>query len=293
VGASRLRHLSASMGVTFAMVMSLLGLPAHPADSVAPVWQHEVVAVYPHDPNAYTQGLVYADGYLYESTGQYGESELRRVELETGRVLASHELDDRLFGEGLAKVQDRLFQLTWRSQVCLVYAVDGLKPLAYFRYQGQGWGLARYGEHLLMSNGSSRISVRDPENFSTVRDINVQHHQRPVTRLNELEIIEGRIWANVWLTSRIAIIQPDTGAVTAWLDLSDLQSQQTGNAEVLNGIAYDAEGGRIFVTGKYWPRLYQIRVPPTSASKSRLRTGERSSAPLLQGFPGSKPSRDR
>jgi glutamine cyclotransferase len=175
--------------------------------------------------------------------------------------LASHKLDDRLFGEGLAKVGDRLFQLTWRSQVGLVYGVNGLKPAAYFRYKGQGWGLAHDGEHLFMSNGSSRISVRNAENFSTLRHINVHHRQRPVTRLNELELIDGRIWANVWLTPRIAIIEPDTGAVTAWLDLGDLQDQQTGDAEVLNGIAYDAQGGRIFVTGKYWPRLYQIRVP--------------------------------
>mgnify|MGYP003572163112 CR=1 FL=1 len=265
--ASRLDLGSSTVGLMLITTMSLLGLPTHTDGGGAPLWEHQVVAVYPHDPDAYTQGLVYAGGALYESTGQYGASELRRVALESGEVLASHKLDDRLFGEGLAKVRDRLFQLTWRSQVGLVYALEELEPVAYFRYTGQGWGLAQDGDHLFMSNGSSRISVRDSGNFSTIREIHVQHDQRPVTRLNELEIIDGRIWANVWLSPRIAVIHPDTGAVTAWLDLSDLVSQQTGKAEVLNGIAYDARGDRIFVTGKYWPRLYQIRVPAREAAK--------------------------
>lgn len=226
----------------------------------APVWDYEIVAEHPHDPRAFTQGLILAGDRLFESTGQYGDSELRRVELGTGRVLESRKLAGQLFGEGLALFGDWLYQLTWRAGRCLVYGADNLAPFGEHRYQGEGWGLTSDGEHLLMSDGSSRIQVRDPADFKLLDQIQVRDGDNPVPRLNELEWIRGLIWANVWQTTRIAIIDPETGKVVAWLDLAALVQRQPPGSNVLNGIAYDAESGRILVTGKWWPKLYEIRT---------------------------------
>lgn len=232
-----------------------------PVRAGVPLWAYEVVARYPHDTGAYTQGLLYTDGVLYESTGQYGESSVRRVALTTGEVLAIHRLPTHLFGEGLARVADRLVQLTWRAGTAFVYTLDGLERVGHFRYPGEGWGLAEADGRLYMSNGSHVITVRDPRDFGEIDQIEVSEGFTPVTRLNELEVIDGRIWANVWRTPRIVVIDPLDGQLVAQLDLSALEDEQGPRAEVLNGIAYDAAGDRIFVTGKRWSWLYEIRVP--------------------------------
>jgi glutaminyl-peptide cyclotransferase len=249
-------HRSAVAG----LLAAVLGLAWLASWGDTPLWGYEVVARYPHDPQAFTQGLVFADDQLYESTGEYGASEVRRVELETGRVLAAHRLPIHYFGEGLAKVGDELYQLTWRERTCLVYSADGLTRRRHLRYSGEGWGLARHGAQLVMSNGTPVLSIRDPRDFAEVGQLTVRAAGSPVTRLNELELIGGHIWANVWRTPRIAVIGPQDGAVIAWLDLRELTGEQGPTAGVLNGIAYDAAGDRIFVTGKRWSWLYEIRV---------------------------------
>lgn len=227
----------------------------------APVYSFEVVATYPHDTKAFTQGLFYQDGVLYESTGQYGESSLRRVDLETGEVLARADLEARYFGEGIAPYRDGIVMLTWRSQTGFVYDRDTFERLRTFRYSGEGWGLTFDGAHLIMSDGTSTLRFLDPETFEETRRLTVRDARGPVGNLNELEYIDGKVYANIWRTDRLAIISPQTGEVTAWVDLRGLLPPALrAGADVLNGIAYDAEGDRLFVTGKLWPTLYEIRL---------------------------------
>jgi glutamine cyclotransferase len=229
----------------------------------APVEGYSVVATFPHDPTAFTQGLVYADGALYESTGLLGESTLRRVELRTGRVLQQVALPKEYFGEGLALVGDALVQLTWRNGVGLVYDRRTFARRRTFMYPGEGWGLAFDGiSRLVMSDGSDRLTFLDPKSFRRLGTLPVRDGERPVDRLNELEWIEGEIWANVWTTDHIVRIAPATGAVTGWIALDTLWPlrDRPPSADVMNGIAYDAALRRIFVTGKKWPTLYQIAV---------------------------------
>lgn len=225
---------------------------------------YQVVARYPHDPAAFTQGLAWADGRLYESTGIEGRSSLRAVELTTGKVLRSAALRPWQFGEGIAVVGDRILQLTWKSGQALVRERAGFRKLATFSYPGEGWGLAWDGRRLVMSDGSATLVFRDPDSFAALGRIAVHGAGTPVTRLNELEVIDGEIWANVWGTERIARIDPASGRVTAWVDLTGLRPDPApGQAiDVLNGIAWDADGQRLFVTGKLWPWLFQIRVVP-------------------------------
>ena len=234
--------------------------PASGATSPAPVLPIQAQASYPHDPAAFTQGLVYHGGRLYESTGRYGESSLREVELTTGSVLRRVELADEYFGEGLALLDDRLYQLTWREQIGFVYGVSDLRQTGTFAYQGEGWGLTTDGTSLILSDGSSALRFIHPETFAVRHTIVVSDGGAAVTQLNELEWVDGEIWANVWRTDRIARIDPLTGRVTAWLDLSALvPTELRGDADaVLNGIARDADGDRIFVTGKLWPVLHEI-----------------------------------
>lgn len=262
-----LPHLAA---VALLLVLATLGVvPASPiasSEAPAPVASYRVIRAYPHDPNAFTQGLVYQDGFLYEGTGRPGQSSLRRVELETGAVLQSVSLDFRHFGEGIAILGDRIYQLTWKTHTCFVHDKRSFAVLRTFSYDGEGWGLTTDGQYVIMSDGSSTLAVRDPETFVIVREINVQDHGTPVERLNELEFIDGEIWANVWQTDRIARIDPRTGEVTGWIDLTGLLSaaDRLGRqVDVLNGIAYDPATKRIFVTGKLWPKLYQIEILPS------------------------------
>ncbi len=230
--------------------------------SAVPVHSYEVVQSFPHDPGAFTQGLQYHDGYLYESTGLRGRSSLRQVELETGRVLRRVNLPDRYFGEGLAVVSNRIYQLTWHSETGFIFDLDTFQRIGRFAYEGEGWGLAYDGAHLIMSDGTSRLRFMDPAGFSVVRTLEVTADGVPVEHLNELAWIEGTIWANIFQTDRLALINPVSGEVGAWIDLTGILQPHlvTGPVDVLNGIAYDKASGRIFVTGKWWPRLFEIRV---------------------------------
>lgn len=219
-----------------------------------------VVATRPHDPAAYTQGLLWHDGKLYESTGLYGRSTLRRVDPLTGEVEASVELSPHLFGEGLARVGERLLQLTWREGVALVWDLEGLREISRFTYEGEGWGLCHDGRSLVMSDGSSRLTLRDPASFAVLGRLDVTFRGRPVGRLNELECVEGWIYANVYATDSIVRIEPGSGRVTAVIDAAGLLAPEAAvAAEVLNGIAFDPERELFLLTGKRWPNLFEVR----------------------------------
>lgn len=229
----------------------------------APVHSYRIVATFPHDTSSFTQGLVFAGGELYESTGLHRESTLRRVEITTGKTLQRLDVPAEYFAEGLALVGDELLQLTWRHQLGFVYDRATFKQKRTFPYRGEGWGMAYDGtSRLVMSDGSDTLTFLDPKTLAVANTLRVQDAGRPVSSLNELEWIEGEIWANVWMTDRIARISPNTGDVNAWIDLSTLfpPSQRMPPADVMNGIAYDKATRRIFITGKKWPRLYQIAV---------------------------------
>ncbi len=226
----------------------------------APVYTYEIIHSYPHDAEAFTQGLVWEEGMFYEGTGLYGRSSLRHVALEDGAAEQMIPLAEQYFGEGITIWDDHIIQLTWKSQVAFVYDKDSFAKVGEFSYVGEGWGLTHDGSCLIMSNGSDQISFRDPETFAEVGRISVYDSNGAVFRLNELEYINGEIFANVWQTNRIARIDPQTGQVLGWIDLTNLldTSNLTQPVDVLNGIAFDEENGRIFVTGKLWPTLYEI-----------------------------------
>jgi glutamine cyclotransferase len=235
---------------------------ATPQRRGAPTQGFTVVQSYPHDPGAFTQGLVFADGEFLESTGLHGESTLRRVEIATGKVLQSRTVDAKYFAEGLALVGDVLLQLTWQHKTGFVYDRKTFAPKGTFTYPTEGWGIAYDAKGgLVMSDGSDQLFMMNPSTYAVTKTLKVTDGGAPVRNLNELEWIEGEIWANVWMTDRIARINPATGVVTAWIDLALLwpQARRTPPADVLNGIAYDPAGKRIFVTGKKWPRVYEIK----------------------------------
>ena len=221
----------------------------------------KVVAAYPHDPAAFTQGLAIEAGRLYEGTGQYGASTVRLVDLASGRPQKQRALGPRYFGEGIAILNGALYQLTWQNGVVVVYDLDTFEVQRTLQYDGEGWGLTHDGRELIMSDGSATIRFRDPQSFAVTREIEVQSDGVPVARLNELEYIDGEIWANIWYDDRIARISPADGKVLGFIDLSTLYPQSARSSEaVLNGIAYDAAAKRLFVTGKNWPQLYEIEV---------------------------------
>ena len=229
----------------------------------APVqYTYKVIAIYPHDITSYTQGLYWHDGYMWEGTGEYGNSKLRQVRLETGEVMKELSLEDKYFGEGIALLDGLIYQLTWREGECFVYDSETFEKVGSFLYAGEGWGLTTDGEKLYMSDGSSKIKVLDPENFEVVSSFEVRDGRRSVAMLNELEWIDGLIWANVYQTDDIVVINPETGEVAAHIDLSRLLPtiERTPYTDVLNGIAYDAGNDRIFVTGKRWPKIYEIEL---------------------------------
>lgn len=232
------------------------------SDTSAPIYTYEIVGTYPHDPSAFTQGLVLEDGILYESTGLWGRSTLRRVALETGTVLERHTLPDEFFGEGITIYGDKIIQLTWQSNVGLVYDKHSLEPLNAFRYPTEGWGLTHDGERLIVSDGTSTLYLWDPETLEAVGQIEVYDDHGPVVGLNELEYVGGEIYANVWKTDRIARIDPQSGQVIGWIALDGLLNLEdyAEPVDVLNGIAYDAESDRLFVTGKLWPALFEIKL---------------------------------
>ena len=236
---------------------------------VAPVSRYRVVAAYPHDRRAFTQGLAYTDGVLYEGTGREGKSTLREVALETGEVLRSVALGPEHFGEGIAVVDDRIYQLTLWTHTCFVYDRETFTVRATFRYPGEGWGLATDGERLIMSDGSSRLVFRDPATFAEVGAVEVHDGEEPVPYLNELEVVGDEVWANVWGSDFIARSDPVTGTVVGWVDLTGLlppEDRERRRVDVLNGIAHDPATDRLFVTGKRWSRLFEIAVVPPDES---------------------------
>lgn len=249
-----------------ACVFALVGLPvaacAAAEISVAAEIGYRVIATYPHDRSAYTQGLVYSGGALYESTGLYGRSSVRRVDLKSGTPELIRPLAAHYFGEGLTVFGDRLIQLTWRSGTGFLYAAESLRPVGEFRYAAEGWGLTHDGEHLIMSNGSATLAFLETQRFTEVRRIQVHDAGRPVTRLNELEYVGGSIFANVWQSPRILRIDHQSGRVTGFIDLSELveRMRREPSADVLNGIAYIPGSGRWLVTGKRWPLLFAIEL---------------------------------
>lgn len=225
-------------------------------------FSYRVLHVYPHDSESSTQGMTFEDGVLYEGTGLWGESSLRRVELETGNALQTHSLSPEFFGEGIAIVEDRIIQLTWKSNVGFVYRKDDFKLVEQFYYPWEGWGLTYDGESLILSDGTETLHFLNPHTFEEIGRIEVLDNSSPVIMLNELEYIDGEVYANVWKTDLIARISPETGQVLGWIDLQGLLTEQDRSlpVDVLNGIAYDAETDRMFVTGKLWPKLFQIEL---------------------------------
>lgn len=239
-----------------------------------PVFGYEVVRKLPHDPLAYTQGLVIVDDVLYESTGRPGESSLRIVDLETGEVRRRADLGEELFGEGIAPYKGLMVMLTWKNGTALVFDRKRLTEQYRYTYPGEGWGLCFDGARFWMSDGTKELRVIDPTGFVEQRRVTVTDRGKPVEKLNELEWIDGEIWANVWQTDRIAIIDPETGHVKAWVDLAGLLGSyrvREPSDDVLNGIAHDAKNGRLYVTGKHWPSLFEIRVVDKKTREPRKR----------------------
>jgi glutamine cyclotransferase len=243
-------------------VWSTLVAPSIVPSEKAPVYTYRVKNVYPHDPFAFTQGLVYQDGFLYEGTGLRGRSSLRRVELETGSVIQRQTLLPMFFGEGIAIWHDHIYQLTWTSGVGFVYDRKTMNLQREFRFGIEGWGMTDDGKRLIVSDGSSQLYFWDPETLLETGRLTVRDGGRPVEELNELEYINGEIYANIWQQDRIARISPETGKVLSWIDLTGLlpDEDRRGREDVLNGIAYDAANGRLFVTGKLWPKLFEIEI---------------------------------
>lgn len=229
-----------------------------------PIYTYRVVRAYPHDPNAFTQGLVYQDGYLYEGTGLKGASTIRRVELTSGRVLKKQPIDSIYFGEGIVLWKGKLIEITWQSKIGFIYDQSTFKKLGSFKYDTEGWGLTHDGKRIIMSDGTSTLYFRDPETLAQTGTLQVTDQGNPVVNLNELEYIKGEIWANVWRSDRIARIDPKSGKVTGWIDLSGLLKPEYVKPgmqpDVLNGISYDEAKNRIFVTGKLWPKLFEIEL---------------------------------
>jgi len=235
--------------------------PASQAET-APEYTFQVVHSYPHDPLAFTEGLFYWKGFLYESTGIEEQSSVRKVKLETGEVVQKIDLPNAYFGEGIVNWKDKLIQLTYRTEIGFVYDFASFRKQSEFHYQGEGWALTTDGKRIIMSDGTPQLRFLDPETLRELGRLTVTDHGTPVTNLNELEWIKGEIYANIWQSDRIARINPVSGAVVGWIDLSGILSgaDRTPYAEVLNGIAYDAQHDRLFVTGKRWPKLFEIKL---------------------------------
>jgi glutamine cyclotransferase len=245
------------------VVVVLLSLDSEGPDT-SRTYTYKVVNTFPHDQNAFTQGLVFEDGVLYEGTGLTGRSTLRKVELETGNILQLRKLPDEFFGEGITIYGSHIIQLTFLSNTGFVYNKDTFELVREFNYPTQGWGITHNGRHLIMSDGTPVLYFLDPETFERISRITVYDRDVLVWNLNELEYVEGQIYANVWGVERIARIEPETGQVLGWIDMKGLVARQdrTEDEAVLNGIAYDKENGRLFVTGKFWPKLFEIKLIP-------------------------------
>ncbi len=240
-------------------LVSLAGLA--PAFAAVPEYGYRVVRAFPHDTGAFTEGLFYQDGYLYEATGLNGRSTIRKERLETGKVLQERPIDSQYFGEGIVAWKGRLIELTWQSHVGFVYDLASFRPEGDFHYPGEGWALTRDSRRLIMSDGTPQLRFLDPETLKEIGRVTVTDEGAPVANLNELEWVKGEIYANIWQTDRIVRIDPGTGKVVGHIDLSGLLPASDvvrGQTDVLNGIAYDARHDRLFVTGKNWPKLFEI-----------------------------------
>jgi glutamine cyclotransferase len=251
-------------GVIIAAFVALIVVWSDQTAAAVPVWGVRIVHAYPHDTGAFTEGLFYKDGFLYESTGLEGHSSIRKVELTTGRVVQERELTPEYFGEGIVAWKDRLIQVTWRTETGFIYDLATFRPLGSFRYPGEGWALTRDDSRLILSDGTSNIRFLNPTTFDETGHITVTADGKPVLNVNELEWVKGRIFANIWQTNLIAMIDPKGGKVLGWIDLSPLSPavDTQGPDAVLNGIAYDAADERLFVTGKLWSKLYEIQLVP-------------------------------
>lgn len=247
-----------------ALAVLLLLIPGAAWAQRAPIQSYEVVASFPHDPGAFTQGLLFQDGVLYESTGLHGRSSIRKVDPATGKVLMKRDLEARYFGEGIVAWKDRLLEITWQDGLGFIYDLKTFEPKSTFTYRGEGWGLTHDGVRIIMSDGTADLRFLDPETLKETGRVRVTDGGGEVFNINEIEWVEGEVWANIWQTDWIARIDPKTGKVKAWVDLTGLlpAADRTGAEDVLNGIAYDAKGKRVLVTGKLWPKLFEIRVKP-------------------------------
>lgn len=232
--------------------------------SLSPQMTYEIINTYPHDPNAFTQGLIYLGGFLYESTGLYGESSLRKVDLVTGEVLLQTDLSAEYFAEGLTEWEDVLIQLTWLEGTGFIYNLEDLSLVDQFTYPTEGWGLTHDGQHLIMSDGTAALYFLDPNSLQVEASVQVTYQGEPVLNLNELEFIRGEVFANIWQTDDIVRINPETGEIVGWIDLRGIlpEEQRVPGTDVLNGIAYDPDEDRLFITGKRWPKLYEVRLVP-------------------------------
>jgi glutamine cyclotransferase len=257
------RRLAGILIVTVILAISSIILVSRngtPVNTTPLRYTYDVVKVYPHDRNAFTEGLAIDDGVLYESTGLYGNSTLRRVELETGKILQTYALPNQFFGEGITIFSDKIIQLTWQSHRGFVYDKHSFELLREFSYPTEGWGLTNNGSTLIMSDGSATLYFLDPKTFEKVGQVEV-HDNGAVTNLNELEYVHGQVYANIWGEEKIAVINPQTGQVNGWIDLRGIHNPENQDPDsVLNGIASDTEGDRLFVTGKLWSQLFQIKL---------------------------------
>ncbi len=251
----------ASLACQTTQVANLSGEKS-PTGEKVPQYGYELINTFPHDTDAYTQGLVYRDGKLLESTGRQGKSSLRRVELDTGKIVQRVDVPSPYFAEGLTLLKGKIYQLTWQHQRGFIYDAESFEKLGEFSYLGEGWGLTNDGDSLVLSDGTNQIRFLDPGDFKVRKTISVLDQGSPVGRLNELEFVKGEIYANIWTEDRIARIDPKTGRVVGWIELAGLVSRNELPHEeaVLNGIAYDEQGDRLFVTGKLWPKLFEIRL---------------------------------
>jgi|TARA_B100000315_G_scaffold259342_1_gene314994 glutamine cyclotransferase len=264
--ASSLRRAAWRWGGAAAICASIGGAVWAASATPDEVWRYEVVGEHPHDSSSFTQGLYFEEGYLYEGTGRRGESALRQLEIETGAVVRQADLQPWLFGEGIAPWGDRIYQLTWISGAGVMYDKQSFEAVGQFRYDTEGWGLTHDGQSFIMSDGSAELSFRHPVSFRELHRLAVSDADGPVSDLNELEYVDGRIWANIWHRDELVAIDPETGLVVGRLDLSDLlaSGRPLDPEGVLNGIAHDPSTGHLYVTGKLWSRIFEIRLIPPS-----------------------------
>jgi glutaminyl-peptide cyclotransferase len=250
------------------VVIVWAAIVAAPGNAAVPEYTPVVVKSFPHDPNAFTEGLLYHDGFLYEATGRNGQSSIRKVVLATGAVVQQKALDPAYFGEGIDVWKNRLIELTWKNEIGFIYDLDTFKQLGTFKYPGEGWALTDDGSHLIMSDGTSDLRILDPDTLAEIRRVHVTCEGRAIQNINELEWVKGQVYANVWRTNVIIRIDPASGDIVGLIDLTDLAAATVtfSGENVPNGIAYDAAADRLFVTGKLWPKLYQITLAPRQDS---------------------------